>query len=200
MADDMPASRWLGARADDAPSAPAAALRDLPRTTQFVFRGGTDAAASAGAAFGVALPLAACRADQRGGRAALWLGPDEWLLVAAEDQPGAIETGFAGALGGLPHSLVGVSHRHLSMALEGPRAADVLNAGCPLDLGEAFPAGMCTRTIFGKAPIILWRTGPLDFTIIVWRSFAPYVRDLLTEAMTRLWPATSAPRSIGHDH
>jgi sarcosine oxidase subunit gamma len=39
----------------------------------------------------------------------------------------------------------------------------------------AFPIGMCTRTLFGKAEIVLWRTGEAQFHIEVWRSFAGYV-------------------------
>jgi sarcosine oxidase subunit gamma len=49
-----------------------------------------------------------------------------------------------------------------------------------LDLGlSAFPIGMCTRTLFGKAEIVLWRTGEAQFHIEVWRSFAGYVWGVL---------------------
>ena len=66
--------------------------------------------------------------------------------------------------------------------LAGPRAARTLNCGCPLDLDmAAFPVGMCTRTVLEKSEIILWRTGPDEFQIGVWRSFAAYVRGLLEE-------------------
>jgi len=41
---------------------------------------------------------------------------------------------------------------------------------------------MCTRTLFGKAEIVLWRTTPDTFRIEVWRSFAPYVLGSLAEA------------------
>ena len=191
MADDMPAG-WPALRAEEAAHRDLAHLHDLPCAAHLVFRGDRTAADAAGDAFGVTLPGAACRAERNGERAALWLGPDEWLLVAPGEPADAIEIRIGDALGERPHALVGVSHRHLSIALEGARAADMLNAGCPLDLGDAFPVGMCTRTIFGKAQIILWRTGPQNFTIIVWRSFAPYVRDLLIEARTRLWPAALA--------
>ncbi len=33
------------------------------------------------AAFGTPLSPEACRATEKDGRAALWLGPDEWLLI-----------------------------------------------------------------------------------------------------------------------
>jgi sarcosine oxidase, subunit gamma len=41
---------------------------------------------------------------------------------------------------------------------------------------------MCTRTISGKATIMLSRPAPELFHIDVWRSFACYVWQLLDEA------------------
>jgi len=59
----------------------------------------------------------------------------------------------------------------------------VLNTGCPLDLSlDEFPVGMCTRTIFGKSEIVLWRTSAAGFRVEVWRSFAAYVWRMLEEA------------------
>src|SRR5204862_236244 len=85
---------------------------------------------------------------QAGARAALWLGPDEWLLIAPEPAPRRFAAALAEALTGLPHSLVDVSHRQSALALSGPQATTLLAAGCPLDLDVGpFPVGMCTRTI-----------------------------------------------------
>jgi sarcosine oxidase subunit gamma len=41
---------------------------------------------------------------------------------------------------------------------------------------------MCTRTLFGKAEIVLWRTGATEFHLEVWRSFSDYVVGCLREA------------------
>jgi sarcosine oxidase subunit gamma len=40
---------------------------------------------------------------------------------------------------------------------------------------------MCTRTVFSKADIVLWRTQLDEFHVEVWRSFAGYVTGLLRE-------------------
>jgi sarcosine oxidase subunit gamma len=57
-----------------------------------------------------------------------------------------------------------------------------LNGGCPLDLhADAFPVGMCTRTVFGKSEIVLWRCAADCFHLEVARSFAAYVHALLGE-------------------
>ena len=41
---------------------------------------------------------------------------------------------------------------------------------------------MCTRTVFARAEIILWRTAAEVFRIEVWRSYTEYVARLLAEA------------------
>jgi sarcosine oxidase subunit gamma len=67
--------------------------------------------------------------------------------------------------------------------VSGPHASAILNAGCPLDLDPAeFPPDMCTRTLLGKAEIVLWRTGGAEFHLEVWRSFSDYVLEFLREA------------------
>ena len=107
------------------------------------------------------------------GATALRLGPDEFLLLLPEGEAPVLDVA-------VPCSLVDISHRQVGIVLEGPAAADMLNAGCPLDLDEAaFPIGMATRTLFMKVDIVLWRVGPQKFHVEVWRSFAPYVWSLL---------------------
>ena len=154
-----------------------------PPLARLAVRGGDGAAAAMGLAFGIDLPRQACRAVERGDRAALWLGPDEWLLLAPAGSGEALIGELAAALHGEPASLVDISDRHLGLEISGPKAAEALNAFNALDLDEsAFPVGMCTRTLFGKAEIVLWRTGRETFRIEVWRSFLPYVAGCLAEA------------------
>jgi sarcosine oxidase subunit gamma len=164
----------------DARSIALTALDDLSR---FAVRGDRTAADAIGTAFGVELPAEPSRSASRQGRAALWLGPDEWLLLAENADAETVSEAVRGALGDRPHSWVDVSHRNAGFLVSGPHAAAVLNAGCPLPLGlAAFPVGKCTRTLFGKAEIVLWRKEETAFRIEVWRSFAAYLADLMAEA------------------
>jgi len=135
-------------------------LTALPHAPRYVVHG--DAAS-----LGMVLPDT-CRAVVDGDRTVLWLGPDEFLLFAAGcDISGAVD----------------ISHRDAAIEVSGPRAAWVINAFCALDLHlPVFPVGMCTRTVFGKAQILLWRTSADTFRIDVARSFAPYVWGCLEEA------------------
>jgi len=158
-------------------------LEPLPPATRYILRGGEAATAAAAAAFGVGIPASACHALAAGERAALWLGPDEWLLLAPEEDGAAVAAALAAALSNLPHSLVEVSHRQSALRLSGAHAATVLSAGCPLDLDAgAFPVGMCTRTMVAKAEVILWRTGAATFRLEVARSFVAYVSEFLADA------------------
>jgi len=160
-----------------------------PRAARFLLRGSRDAAARVGERFGAAPPLESGLANESGARAALWLGPDEWLLIAEGEKPEAFGPTLEEGLKAEPHSLVDISQRQLGLDLEGPNAARALNAGCPLDLGlGAFPVGTATRTMLSKAEIVLWRKAPQRFRVEVWRSFADYAVTFLTEAARRAPP------------
>ena len=163
----------------------AAELSIMPPRAKFVLRCRPGGVGAAGEAFGVVLP-SACRAAISGDRAALWLGPDEWLLLAPPDEVSSIGDQVSGALGA-SHSLVDVSHRSAAITVKGDQAAPLINHGCPLDLSpSAFPVGMCTRTIFEKAEVILWRTEERTYQIEIERSFATYVWHMLSDAREAL--------------
>ncbi len=186
-------------------------VRQLGPAVRYVLRGGPQVMAAAGRALGLELSTVSCRAcvslvapvgTAENGRAAaaqsdpaagatcvaaLWLGPDEQLLLAPDGADIAAQ--LAPALRELPHSLVDVSHRQTALQVSGPHATVLLNAGCPLDLDlAAFPVGMCTRTVLAKSEIVLWRTSEHVFHLDVWRSFAAYVSGFLAEAARETAP------------
>ena len=135
------------------------------------------------AAFGPTSPQP-MRASIAGTRAALWLGPDEFLLIAPGEDAATVEASLKTALPTNATSLVDISHRQIGLVLEGRLAARCLSAGCPLDLRLAtFPVDMATRTIFLKTEIVLWRQADARFHVEVWRSFAPYLVGHLSEAL-----------------
>ncbi len=180
-------SPWLTPRfpLDDAalPFGPRFAIMDAPPADRFVLRGPEAARMACARAFGAELPARLGPAGQSGERAALWLGPDEWLLIAEGGSVETLAAALEDGLVGLPHSLVDVSHRQVGLIVSGAAAARVLNAGCPLDLRlKSFPVGMATRTLFDKAEIVLWRLGDTEFRVEVARSFSPWLAAALAEA------------------
>ncbi|MBC7800748.1 MAG: sarcosine oxidase subunit gamma [Gemmatimonadaceae bacterium] len=153
------------------------AIGRSPDMARLLLRGD---AGSAGAAFGIVLPDRPGNTATAGDRTALWLGPDEWLLVAPV---GSLDPKTPMGLG----AVVDVGHRQVGLLVDGAGAEDALATGCPLDLHDrVFPPGRCTRTVFGKAEIILWRTDHRRFHIEVARSFADYVLARLTIAAREL--------------
>jgi sarcosine oxidase, subunit gamma len=139
------------------------------------------------------LPLATtpCRAHQRGEWSALWLGPDEQLLIGPEDGAPAFAAAVAETLRGLNYSLVDIGHRQGALELTGPYAVALINSACPLDLRDAAaPVGFCSRTVFAKAEVVLWRRAEERWQLQAWRSFMPYVSGLLALA-AREYPATA---------
>lgn len=128
-----------------------------------------------GVALGLTLDITMLRASPTDAWSALHLSPDEWLLIG----PAGEGSEFAEQLLGCPAavSLVDVSARALAYDIAGTGATDLLSGGCPLDL-NGLAEGGCTRTLFGKAAIMLWRRGD-SFRLSYSRSFDEYVTLLL---------------------
>ena len=98
-------------------------------------------------------------ARRRRERAAMRLGPDEWLLSGPEEEAAQIAVDVGAALAGLHHSLVDVGHRHVALsrigAARGGRDQQRLPAR---PVARGVPAGAATRTLLGKAEVILAKT------------------------------------------
>jgi sarcosine oxidase, subunit alpha len=167
-------------------------LAVLAATTRLSVRAGTAAATAMGLVLGVLLPTVPCRSIISRDRAALWLGPDEWLILAPETATDLVMQATRAA-GDHPASIVDVSHRSQTLEITGARAALCLSAFCALDLDvRAFPVGMCTRTLLGRAEIVLWRIAVEVFHLDVARSFVPYVWGCLEEARLEFTDAEAA--------
>ncbi len=127
---------------------------------------------------GFAVPKKPKTSASKAGRHALWLGPDEWLVI--DEKPGAVLMPKSSSK---TFAAVDVSHRNAAAIISGPGAENVLAAGCPQNLSlETFPLGACSRTILGRAEVVLYRTAADTFRVEFWRSFAPYVWTFLSEA------------------
>ena len=159
------------------------ALRALPFRGKLVLRGGEAIRGPVAAVLRGELPPM-LRAARAGDVEAIGLGPDEWLLLAPPERVDALAADLRAALSGVHHAVVVVSDRMTGVGVAGPRARDALNAGCPLDLHPSvFPAGAATRTLLGKATVVLRRPGEGDaFELWVNGSFAPYVWLFLENA------------------
>ncbi|MER8383932.1 sarcosine oxidase subunit gamma [Mesorhizobium sp. M0166] len=160
-------------------SATGVTLAVLPPAERISLRAPDASIAALSKALGVVLPQRPKTSAAKAGRTALWLGPDEWLVI---DESGKDPLADCASIPAL-HSAVGISHRNVAISVTGPAAAATVNAGCPQDLSlDAFPVGAASRTILGKVEIVLLRTAADTFRVECWRSFSDYVFTFLSEA------------------
>ena len=114
-----------------------------------------------------------------GDRDVLWLGPDEWLVIAEPGGAGAIAAELARSLADLHRSVVDVSANRVVLELSGTSRNDLLSSACPIDLHpRSWADGRCAQSVFGAAQVLLQeRRGTTR--LFVRPSFAGYVVDLL---------------------
>ncbi|WP_095084626.1 sarcosine oxidase subunit gamma [Mesorhizobium sophorae] len=159
-------------------AATGAKVEVLPPAERISLRAPEASTAALSKALGVTLPKKSKTSATKAGRTALWLGPDEWLVI---DEAGNDPLADCAAVSAL-HSAVGISHRNIAIGVTGAGAAAAINSGCPQDLSlDAFPVGAASRTILGKAEIVLLRTAADGFRVECWRSFSDYVFTFLSE-------------------
>lgn len=168
-------------------SLPSVSILKAVPMTRLSLRLRDAAIADAESAFGAAIPTEPLSTSVADKRTALWLGPDEWTLLAPEDElPGLFQT-LEDKLSGQPHALVDISERSEAIIVSGDKAAWLLNTGIFVDFSiETFPVGTVTRTLFHKVPVVVFRTGQDTFVIDVWVSFMEYVAGLLVQCAGEL--------------
>lgn len=178
MADPMPAKR-RSALDNRLAARPGVTVAPAAPARRISLRAPADSQAALSRALGIRLPAKPKSSTTKDGRSALWLGPDEWLVI---DESGADPAAGLSRVKAL-HSAVDISHRNVAILVSGPSWEPTIAAGCPQELSDAaFPIGAASRTVFGKVEIVLWRTGEETFRIECWRSFSDYVFGLLSDA------------------
>ena len=142
------------------------------------------------AAVEIDLPQAPNTSTETPPLSALWLAPDEWMLVCADGSEGDVVASLEGAVAEFHASVVDVTDARTVFRLSGAGARNLLAKGCALDLHpRAFGLGDVAQTMLAKAAVILHQTtddadeaGPV-FDIYVPRSFADYLWSWLTDAI-----------------
>jgi len=146
------------------------------------FPGKRDAVNAALAPLGLTFP-APNQHSTAGDARLIWAGRDLAFLMGAP-APAGLQ----------PHAaLTDQTDGWASLTLTGPHAVDTLLRLVPLDLRPAaFPVGQTTRSALNHMQMILTRTAPDAFHILIFRSMARTAWHELAEALTTLHARTQA--------
>ncbi len=141
-------------------SGPPAALSGMPPRAAVTLRAAEGMLAEVGRVFGVAPPTTpnTWTASADGCRVAIWLGPDEWLLVGPDGLAPGLDAAIREARTNDPRlAVTDTSHNYTTLVLAGPRARLVLSKGCALDLDPRGPLkpGTCAQTTVGRSRALL---------------------------------------------
>jgi sarcosine oxidase subunit gamma len=134
------------------------------------------------------LPAASGAVSGTGDTAVLWLGPEEFLVVAPleahESLGGDLIQALKDALADGEGQVVDLSANRTTFELTGPKSRPVLEKGCSLDLHpRVFKAGTALSTQIGNIPVVLWKTGEESYRIFPRASFAEFLGRWLLDAM-----------------
>ena len=194
-----PLSRFFDTASAGSPAGDAAVvISEMPFLGHLNLRGDsadTGFTSSAGAALGLALPTEPNTVASGGEMAALWLGPDEWLVVTPPSAQTQLSESLEAALHDMHCAVTDVTGGQMVITLSGPRARDVLAKGCPLDLHPSvFKPGHCAQTLVAKANVTIHCVDDSpSFELIVRRSFAEYVALWLRDASLEYGPSVESP-------
>jgi len=126
------------------------------------------------------------RAVAAGAHRVLWLGPDEWLVVAADGQEDSLVASLAAAVGE-DGAVIDLSANRTGLELSGAFARDVLATCCTIDFHpRVFGAGQCVQTLIQKAGVLIDQRTDDTYLLLVRPSFAAYVAEWLLDGMLGL--------------
>ena len=134
-------------------------------------------AAAVDAVAGVAVPdKLSCVSNDTGTRA-VWMAPDEILLLSQTYADGASWAASLSeklaATGGIATN---VSDARSILTLTGAKVAEVLSKGAPCDMSEtAFPVSTARRTHMAGLAVAFWRVAPESWEIVCLRSFSHHL-------------------------
>jgi sarcosine oxidase subunit gamma len=173
-------------------------FRELPFLAQIDLRlniGDSKLARSLVSRLGFALPTTSNTiTGDPDDRHALWLGPDEWLVVGRPGAEDEIVRILRQAAEGRYRAITDVSAGRTTIELFGPCARETLEAVCAIDLHpRSFGPSQCAQTIVARVSVILSQVSKEPrYRVLVRSSFARYMAAWLVDAAAGVVPGPSA--------
>ena len=132
---------------------------------------------------GCTFPPAANKFTTAGERHAVWLGPDEFMIICEagkdEELASAIHTSF----GSLNAAVTNITDALAAFYLKGAAVRQVLAKGCALDLHHSsFTSDDAAQTLLSHAAVTVMALADDEFIVICRTSFASYLHDWFLDA------------------
>ena len=132
---------------------------------------------------GCMFPPAANRFTTAGERHAVWLGPDEFMIICEagkdEELASAIHTSF----GSLNAAVTNITDALAAFHLKGAAVRQVLAKGCALDLHQnSFKSYDAAQTLLSHAAVTIMALADDEFIVNCRTSFASYLHDWFLDA------------------
>ncbi len=162
-----------------------AGLCEVSVPTQINLRGNPDDPeflAATEKVLGIPVPIEPCRVSSGGAVRVLWLGPDEWLVIA-EQETANLLAAFSDKLSGQHAAFTDVGANRIVLEISGPHVRDVLMKSCEMDFHpRAFGLGKVAQTTLAKSPTIIEQIENDKFHLYVRNSFARYCAEWLIDS------------------
>ena len=128
-------------------------------------------------ATGADLPFAANTVSAADDLRILWLGPNEWWVIAPDAKRTELIERLRQSFAGQQTAVTDVSESRTVITISGPATREVLARGISLDLHpRAFGPGQCAQTGMSKANIVLHQIDDRpSYEIYILKSFADYL-------------------------
>ena len=168
---------------------PAIAIREKPFLSHYIVRGHLNDPSFSNAVASILslqLPDKANTVNESDSLKALWMSPDQWLILGEADALQTRIAMFEGALESIHGLISDVSSAQTVIHISGEKAHDLLCKGAPLDVHPGvFAHGQCAQTVFAKMNVLIYpeqQHSRLCYHLIVRRSFADFLGRWLINA------------------
>ncbi len=174
----------LGHRAE--PSSTSIAMHEISSRGMIDLRGlSTDKKfmAAAKSALGFDLPKTPRTSNAWGDVKALWLSPDQWLVLCPRDKTAALLESLNAALIKIYSLCVDVSDMRAIIRLTGEGVHEILMKGCSLDLlSDEYAPGTVRRVRFAEIAALINIVEHHTIDLYVFVSYAEYAWEFLLKA------------------